>query len=83
MPEVVVLLQSKPDSGTVTAELPEAYRHIWTDARLSGKHAMERLARDPELPRRLTYREVERWENILAEDVSRTRGRPLLPATNG
>jgi hypothetical protein len=41
---------------------------------------MECLAGDPKLPRRLTYREFERGQHILAEDFTGVRWESLLPA---
>lgn len=81
-PEVVGLLEPKPDACSVAAELSEADRHLGRDARGFRKDAMKRLAGHPQLPRRFADGQAERGKNVFPKDGSRVRRRASAAFSN-
>jgi hypothetical protein len=55
VPEVIALLEAKPEAGAVAAELAQAYGHLRADTRLAGEDSVERVARDPKLAGSLAH----------------------------
>jgi hypothetical protein len=64
-PQVVPRLQPRPQIRPVATKLSKSQRDSGRYGRRTGEDTMKRLPRHPQLSRRLTHREVERWEHVV------------------
>ena len=71
MPEVVTLLHPQPNFRAVAAEFAEPYRHLRSDGRLTRDNPMQGLAGNPEPLGRVAYRQIERGQHVLAQNLTR------------
>jgi hypothetical protein len=68
MPEIMGALKPEPEARAIAAEASETDRHVGRDAAALGEDAMQGLARDAKLPRRLGDAKTERRQNVFAQD---------------
>src|ERR1700737_2733236 len=68
--QVVALLQTEPEIGTVAAQLTKPQRHAGGDRLLFLPHIVKRLTRNAEQLGDLRLGPIERRQNLLAKEFS-------------
>ena len=64
------MLQAEPEIGAVAEQLAETQRHAWGHRLLFLKQVVKRLPGDTEQPGDLGLGMVDRWQHILAQQLS-------------
>ena len=75
--EVVRRLHPEPQFSPVAAEVAKSHCHLRGNRSRARKNVVQCLPRHPELVRRLAYREAQRGEHVLAQQLARMRRREL------
>jgi len=81
VPQIVGLLHSQPQPGSVTAKLSETEGHFRGYACTAGQNAVQRLARNPQPSSRLAYRYPQSRKCILSKQLARMRRLSVRPRT--
>jgi hypothetical protein len=76
LPQIVRHLHPQPDVRAVSAQLPQADRHLGRDSRTFGENGVQCLARDAQVLRSSRYRQPQGWQYVFAEELSGVTGSP-------
>src|SRR3712207_3952251 len=73
LPEVVLLLEAKPEVRCRAREPRQTSGHLGTDRGRAGENPVERLTRDAKLPGGLADAKAKARQNPVAQDPTRMR----------
>ncbi len=77
VPEIVVLLHAQPQRGTVSRKLADAQRHFRSECFALRQQVVQGLSRDMQTTSCFSDAELERRQNIFAQQRTRMRRRAV------